>query len=260
MGVRLLGGELPLVRTKIGTALRHPRDWPITRHNQWMINDSVPWRAELARVAARLERRITQKRWSEKTSFLVERDLMVGMFTVRRLIEAEKTSSLLAQSRVHVRVCPLTGKEPSHWDRWSPWDHYDLDSRQRSELDVGTLLHEFVHSFVLRLDFEEDGRFTGIYVGSERTKKFRIYEVSIRELIDLFERVSREHLVWSAMQHHDGVRHSYRLSQHDLVDEGFAEYEDDQRYWHRRSAPLTETYLRSTFPAMDIRSLSAAER
>lgn len=55
-----------------------------------MIDDSVPWRQELLKVAAALERRSEIARWMTRTGFLVERDLMVGMFTIRRLIESAR--------------------------------------------------------------------------------------------------------------------------------------------------------------------------
>ena len=56
-----------------------------------MISDSVPWREHLWKAAAALEKRASSVRWTDRTSFLVERDLMNGMFAIRRLIESAKS-------------------------------------------------------------------------------------------------------------------------------------------------------------------------
>lgn len=60
-----------------------------------MTGDSVPWRDELLKSAVRLRRWSTQKHWTERTYFLAKRDLMMGAYSIRRLIDSAKSSSLL---------------------------------------------------------------------------------------------------------------------------------------------------------------------
>jgi hypothetical protein len=67
-----------------------------------VIGDSVPWKIELLRIAARLERRKTQKRWTQQTTFLVERDIMIAAFAIRKLTEAHKLSDDVARREVVV--------------------------------------------------------------------------------------------------------------------------------------------------------------
>lgn len=193
-----------------------------------MITDSVPWREDLARASARLRSRLTQQRWSERTSYLVERDLLVGFYAIRRLIESDKTSIRVPRRRMPVRVLPLTGTEPHKLDRWSPWEHYDFDARSRGELDAQSLVHEFIHSFILMLSFDEDEHFTGVYVASDRTKKKRLYEVPLVAVIGLFEHVATEDLLFVAWQVGGA---SVRLSQHDFVEAGATAYEDESHTW-----------------------------
>lgn len=215
-----------------------------------MINDSMPWRAELHRIVARLKRRQAQRRWTEATFASVERDLMVGMFTIRRLVEAEKTSSLFVSRRVAAKVLPLVGPVPNHIDRWSPWEHFDFQSTRRAEIDVISLYHEFIHSFIFMLAFDEERNFTGVYVGSDRTKNHHIYEIPISQLIWLFDHVSCEHVLmgWNFLV--DG-RRSYRLSQHDLVEGGFAQYDELDRWWVTETKKMTLEFLRSKFPGIE---------
>ena len=57
-----------------------------------MIAESYYWKRELLRVAARLRRRLTQRRWPEASFSVVEMDLMVGFYAIRKLAEAKKIS------------------------------------------------------------------------------------------------------------------------------------------------------------------------
>jgi hypothetical protein len=194
-----------------------------------VIDDSVPWRTDIARTAERLRERLTQQRWHQRTFYLVEKDLMIGFYAIRRLIDSHKTSSRLSAKRIPVRVCPLLGKEPKVFDRWSPWEYFDFESKQRSDINVGSLQNEFIHSFILMLSFSEESKFLGVFVGSDRTKRKQVFEVPIGEIIDLFDYVAREDVVLGSQNlNESGVR----LSQHDLVEVGAARYADASRTWH----------------------------
>lgn len=75
-----------------------------------MIQDSVPWKEELLRIAIRLERRRTQERWADRSGYLVERDVMVSSYTIRKLVEATKVSDKLVGRSFTVAMYPLIGK------------------------------------------------------------------------------------------------------------------------------------------------------
>ena len=64
-------------------------DW---RTSEDMITDSIPWKEEPLRVANRLKKKKFQVRWTERSSFLVEGDIMVSAYSVRRL-EARKLTT-----------------------------------------------------------------------------------------------------------------------------------------------------------------------
>ncbi|ANP73038.1 hypothetical protein [Cryobacterium arcticum] len=186
-----------------------------------MIADSVPWREELLKIATALERRAEVKRWSTRTGFLVERDLMVGMFTIRRLVESAKTSSLLPRERVSFGMHPLTSRVPGIYDRWEYWEYYDMDSKRQTELTVRELVNLFVHSFVLEFYPQSEEGPAKIWVVSERDRHKWLYSISFARIAALFRRIGHEDVV-----HMEGPwdQAATRLSQHDYVDAGLARY------------------------------------
>ena len=187
-----------------------------------MMSDSVPWRGELLKTAEALERRASLKRWTTRTGFLVERDLMVGMFAIRRLVESAKTSSLLPNERVSFGMHPLTGRVPGIYDRWSYWEYYDMDSKQQTELTVRDLVNLFIHSFVLEFyPLSEDGPAI-IWVVSERDRHKRLYSIPFAGVNALFRRVGDEDVVHMGGRCNDTTT---RWSQRDYVKLGLARYD-----------------------------------
>ena len=210
-----------------------------------MISDSVPWREQLWASADALERRAASKRWTERTAYLVERDLLTGMFAVRRLIESAKTSSNLPGERVSCGVHPLTGRAPRLLDRWSFWEHYDTTSKQQTQLTVKTLASIFIHSFVLDFHPEsEDGPAT-VWVVSDHARAKHLYSVSFLRIAELFRRIGSEDVIFMAGPLDETA---VRLSQHDMVDAGFATY-DPFPYATDSSASLEK--LRNAFPSLN---------
>ena len=59
-----------------------------------MIFDSTPWRAQLAVDAEALEA-AAKRRASNKRSVLIERNVFLGAYTIRKLHEATKLSTRL---------------------------------------------------------------------------------------------------------------------------------------------------------------------
>lgn len=60
-----------------------------------MIDDSIPWKDELVKVAGRLDVKMKQKRWTDRTGYLIERDLMVSAYAMRKLIDVRSRLNAL---------------------------------------------------------------------------------------------------------------------------------------------------------------------
>jgi len=52
--------------------------------------ESHCWKEYLSRIAKRLDRWKTQRRWSERSICIFERDILIAFFCIRKLIEAGK--------------------------------------------------------------------------------------------------------------------------------------------------------------------------
>jgi hypothetical protein len=184
------------------------------------------------------------KRWTTRTGFLVERDLMVGMFTVRRLIESAKTSSLLPSERVSFGMHPLTGRVPGIYGRWSYWEFYDMNSKRQTELTVRELVSLFIHSFVLEFYPPSEEGPAAIWVVSERDRDKWLYSIPFERVAELFRRVGNEDVVHTEGRLDETMT---RLSQHDYVDAGLAQYDP---YPFVETPDASRDRLAAAFPSL----------
>jgi hypothetical protein len=165
-----------------------------------MISDSTPWKDELEKVADRLAKRKTRRRWTERTSFLVERDIMVSAYALRKLHEAHKISDSFASRQLKVTRHELTGKIPDLHGRYSFWEHYDLNSGTDVTVSLATFYNQIIHSWVWALSAtEQEELFDGIYVSSDRNRRKSVYFIAVDTLIDVFRSVGVENVAEIAM-------------------------------------------------------------
>lgn len=156
-----------------------------------VIWDSTPWRNELLRVADLLERRQSQLRWTEQSLFLVERDIMVSAYAVRRLEESLKLRATFGQ-QISLESFPLRIREVQGPDQlnWHQIDRFfDLNKPARISLKPLQLCNQIIHSRVFLVVRPADHQgMSGFYVTSDYDSRKRLYYVGL----DVFARILRQ--------------------------------------------------------------------
>ncbi|MEU2353671.1 hypothetical protein ABZ599_12010 [Streptomyces misionensis] len=192
-----------------------------------MISDSIPWRVELLATAERLEKRKSQRRWTERTSFLIERDVMVGAYSVRRLKESYKVSDELAARAFTVQLHELSGSVPDVHNSHKFWDLYDLGASSDAELSLSEVCNQIIHSWVWGFAAGEDGRgLGGIFVSSDRKRRKCLYFLTIDMLIDLFRSIGEEDIYHIDMRRDEnGEMHYTRIKGRPFASTGMGEFE-----------------------------------
>jgi hypothetical protein len=164
-----------------------------------VIGDSVPWKIELLRIAARLERRKTQKRWTRQTTFLVERDIMIAAFAIRKLTEAHKLSDDVARHEVVVIQHPLSGRVPDYMSYDRIWQHYDLGDGAEHVLTMSEFCNQIIHSFNWTVCCHEDGGLGGIFFSSDTARRKVLYFAYIDLIVILLREVGYDNVVSMSM-------------------------------------------------------------
>jgi hypothetical protein len=154
-----------------------------------MIYESRYWKGDLLKAAASLERRLTQQRWYDGTFADVEKRVMLGFYAIRKLVEAHKIDDETAGQSVAVTAFPSTGKLVTRISRHHWWDLYDLSDPRKTKIQLLPLCHQFVHSYVFSLAFDEKRALDSVLVSSDRERNRMLLSISIPEVIRVFKRV-----------------------------------------------------------------------
>jgi hypothetical protein len=160
-----------------------------------VIDDSVPWKIELLRIADRLEKRQSQKRWPEQSFSLAERDIMFAAYIIRKLIEANKLSDDVTGREIVVIEHPLSGRAPDIMSYERIWENYDLQAGVECVLSLRDLCNQVIHSFNWTIVRYEHGGLGGIFVSSDRARRKILYFVDIVLLVVILREVGYDDVV-----------------------------------------------------------------
>jgi hypothetical protein len=154
-----------------------------------MIYESSYWKDDLLKQAKRLRQRLTQKRWLEQSFARTEQTIMIGFYSIRKLIEAHKVSDTVKDQVLPVTAFNWSGEPINKINRTCYWENYDLENGQVVQRDLIFVCNQIIHSYVFELWWDEKNALKGIIVSSDREKNKVLYLISIQQITDLFEQI-----------------------------------------------------------------------
>jgi hypothetical protein len=157
-----------------------------------MVWESEDWKLPLLKLAKRLKTLKASKDLSDNQIAQVERDVLIGFYSVRRLIETptkltDKTSNLFLSVRKYANVKPVTWRNNHKLD-----ELYDLSRSSEESRDVMFVCGRIIHSVVLAPCQSADGGLCGVFFTSDRDKDRRLSFITIDQVISLFSEVGND--------------------------------------------------------------------
>jgi len=159
-----------------------------------MIYESHFWKDDLIKKATSLRRKAKQKRWTNASSARLEQTVMLGFYSIRKLIESQKISNSIINQNITLNVYPWKGNPLTRMN-WIKVDQlYDLENPKTITKDLLFFCHQFIHSYIFMEYFSEETNLVeGVFVSSDREKHNYIYDFPISEIILLFEQVGNDY-------------------------------------------------------------------
>lgn len=159
-----------------------------------VIFESSYWRDHLHRQARFLRDKTTQKRWPEASFAKLEREVMIGFYSVRKLHEAQKISNRTFEYPVQLSSYRARGKAVGHLN-WHRIDElYELSNSAQIEKPLSFIVNQLIHSFVFLPIFGEDGGVEKIAFNSDRTKGKTLYALPLIGIAEIFAMVAGRYL------------------------------------------------------------------
>lgn len=158
-----------------------------------MMIESRYWKEELKRIAKTIATVKRPPRWSERAHCIVERDVMVGFFIVRRLIELHKVSSATRDFTMRVFSCPARGKRV-HWiNEHDIHELYDLERERRETKKPLYLSNQFIHAYTSFVGRDESRNWSDVYVVSDFDRNNCIWRLPLSEIRSLFKLAAQDY-------------------------------------------------------------------
>jgi len=151
------------------------------------------------------------RRWSEKYVITFEKEIILSLFCIRKLIEANKVSSKSRNYRARIFRCCPTGKKITNLNHWDIHDLYDLDAEHPVSKSITFIANQAIHSCTLFAYRTVDRNWGGIYVCSDFERDKTIYRVPIDELINIFRLVAKDYPTSMSYEWDDSLE-DYKIS------------------------------------------------
>jgi hypothetical protein len=155
--------------------------------------ESCYWKEELRRIAVTVQRVVRPRRWSERMHGIVERDLIVGFFLLRRLIEMKKVSSAIRNRQLGVFSCKSRGKPVTLLNSHRIWELYDLENEVAERKTPIYVCNQFVHCYTSVVARDESRNWSDVFLVSDFDRNDCIWRVPVSEIEALFNSASRDY-------------------------------------------------------------------
>lgn len=108
---------------------------------------------------------------------------MLAFYSIRKLVEAKKLSSTVAERRSSVVTYRWLGKPVTHlnWHRID--DLYDTKNPVVDDRTLIALCNQFIHSFIFAPTFDDAGLLDGVMFASDRQRTTALLHIKVEEVI-----------------------------------------------------------------------------
>jgi len=155
-----------------------------------MPTPSHPWKQTLEHQAKALQELMIPHRLSDATLVRLEETVVLGCYTIRRLINGFLLPDSQRNQPVPMSAFPRQQHSSSRLGDEPLQIRYALDAGRPVEHDPMFLCHQVLQNCVFEPWITPDKRFVGIFVTSDHQRKIALYGVSLMDLQNLFRHLS----------------------------------------------------------------------
>jgi hypothetical protein len=154
--------------------------------------ESRYWKEELRRIAWSARPVSAPKRWSERTHCVLERDIMVGFFMLRRLIELHKVSAAIRNFGMQVYFAPNRGKQVNRLNSGDLDSLYDFAREKKQTKKPMYMSNQFIHAYMSFIARDQCRNWDSMFVVSDFDRNQCIWRVPVPLIRTLFDLASRD--------------------------------------------------------------------
>ncbi|GAS81161.1 hypothetical protein [Paenibacillus amylolyticus] len=146
-----------------------------------MIWESSYWKEDLLKLSDKINKVYLSTAYDDDMLVEFEKDIMIVMYSVRKLVEAKKLSANTEQIQLQVKSFRNRKNVTRlNWHRIQ--ELYDLDLTSNESIKASYLYNQIIHSYIFLVSLNEEGIVEGFYFTSDRTRNQKLFYIALRQL------------------------------------------------------------------------------
>ncbi|MCW5797325.1 MAG: hypothetical protein KIT40_02405 [Nitrospira sp.] len=160
-----------------------------------MIWESQYWKEDLTRLALRLGQRSHQSKWSERSLGKLEKEIFIGFYSIRKLLEAKKLSEDIVNGLIPADSFKWSGgRKITHLTSSSALlEAFDFNALQKVKLSLRFVCNQVIHSYIYKETFDENGRLCGILISSDCQRNKTVFFITLKNIIKAFSEIGKDY-------------------------------------------------------------------
>lgn len=160
-----------------------------------MIQESKYWKQPLLRTASWLSSlQFKETEITERALARVEREIFVGFYAIRKLLETFKVSSSTKELQLDIQTFHAkSGSKVDYLNRSDIDKFFELNDPIQEQRDISFLCNQIIHSYVFLISIRGNGGLAGFFVASDTMRSKKVYFVEIAQVINTFRQVGSDY-------------------------------------------------------------------
>ena len=176
-----------------------------------MIWESCYWKGQLLNLVKEIEEWESTNDIDEAGFAKIERELMMGFYSVRKLVEAKKLSDSVAKEKLNCKSFPnIKNVNLKNWHHINKL--YDLKAGSDEKLDINFVFNQFIHSYVFIISENDSSSFEGVYFCSDRCRNKKLFYITSSEIKRIFTLVGKNY-PWDSISRYSPKTKDYDITQ-----------------------------------------------
>jgi len=156
--------------------------------------ESRYWKEMLQATSRELVWRKKPKPLTERRCEIIERDVILCFFVIRRLVELSRVSRLTLDFQFDVFSCPFNGRNMAPIDRHGIEKSYDLEIETAVSKKMFYIANQFIHSSLFLSTTDQTRNWHSFYVVSDYDKKQCIWRIPVQQIAEAFKVAAEDYL------------------------------------------------------------------
>ncbi|WP_141336815.1 hypothetical protein [Paenibacillus sp. tmac-D7] len=170
-----------------------------------MIWESSYWKDDLLALSEKINIKYRTTSFTEELSVEFEKDIMISLYSIRKLIEAYKLSSNTKSIQLEVKSYRnLKSVTLLNWHRIE--ELFDLDNPINEKLQVNQFYNQIIHSYIFLIATDKEKGIDGFFFCSDRMRNKKLYYIELTLLDKFFAIVGNDYPAKQIFEYDESIQ------------------------------------------------------